>query len=111
MSDSLMDNGVYENIGGAPTLTSRNTDLAKMAEGAGCTNCQTVRDVGAFKAVFKKNLEDNEFGYLVAKIEPGRHPWSAKERKPGDGIEDKYRFIRYVEKLEGIEIHANPLHR
>lgn len=107
----VMDNGVYENIGGPPTLTSRNTDLAKMAEGAGCINCQTVRDVDQFKKAFGKMLDDGELGYLVVKIEPGKHPWSAKERKPGDGIEDKYRFIRYVEKLEGIEIHANPLHR
>lgn len=107
----VIDNGAYENIGGPPTLTSRNTDLAKMAEGAGCINCETVRDVARFKHVFKEMLDDNELGYLVAKIELGKHPWAAEERKPGDGIEDKYRFIRYVEELEGIEIHANPLHR
>jgi sulfopyruvate decarboxylase subunit beta len=107
----VMDNGVYENIGGPPTLTSRNTDLAKMAEGAGCINCRTVRDVIQFNSAFGKMLDDDELGYLVAKIEPGKHPWSSKERKPGDGIEDKYRFIRYVEKLEGIEIHRNPPHR
>jgi thiamine pyrophosphate-dependent acetolactate synthase large subunit-like protein len=107
----VMDNGIYENIGGPPTLTSRNTDLARMAEGAGCINCATVRDASAFREAFRRMLDDQELGYLVAKIEPGKHPWTAKERKPGDGIEDKYRFIRYVEQLEGIEIHANPLHR
>ena len=29
----VMDNGIYENIGGPPTHTSANTDLAKMAGG------------------------------------------------------------------------------
>jgi hypothetical protein len=45
-------------------------------------------------------------GYLVAKIEPfARHKWEWKDRKATDGIEDKYRFLRYVEKLEGVVIH------
>jgi thiamine pyrophosphate-dependent acetolactate synthase large subunit-like protein len=29
----VFDNGIYENIGGPPTLTSKNTDLARMADG------------------------------------------------------------------------------
>ena len=49
---------------------------------------------------------DRELGYLVAKIEPGVHPWADDERKPTDGVEDKYRFIRYVEQLEGKVIHG-----
>jgi sulfopyruvate decarboxylase subunit beta len=111
MTVVVMDNGVYENIGGPITLTSRNADLARMAEGAGCLNCETVTDVDAFRKAFKKCLEDNELGYIVAKIEPGRHKWEPHQLKPGDGIEDKYRFIRYVEKLEGIVIHGNSPHR
>jgi thiamine pyrophosphate-dependent acetolactate synthase large subunit-like protein len=107
----VMDNGIYENIGGPPTLTSRNTDLAKMAAGAGCLNAVTAHSVSEFRSSLAQVLDDGEMGYIVAKIEPGRHRWKPEERKPGDGIEDKYRFIRYVEKLEGIEIHANPLHR
>ena len=50
-------------------------------------------------------IEDREMGYIVAKIEPGKHPWAWKDRKPTDGVEDKYRFMRHVEKLEGIVIH------
>lgn len=101
----VIDNGIYENIGGPPTHTSRNTDLAKMAEGGGCINVATVRDVPAGLAAFKRMLEDREMGYIVAKIEPGKHPWAWKDRKPTDGVEDKYRFMRHVEKLERIVIH------
>jgi thiamine pyrophosphate-dependent acetolactate synthase large subunit-like protein len=101
----VVDNGIYENIGGPPTHTSRNTDLAKMAEGGGCINVTTVRDVSAALSEFKRMLEDSEMGYIVAKIEPGKFPWAWKDRKPTDGVEDKYRFMRHVEKLENIVIH------
>jgi thiamine pyrophosphate-dependent acetolactate synthase large subunit-like protein len=101
----VMDNGIYENIGGPPTHTSRNTDLAKMAEGAGCINALTARDVPSVTREFERMLTDGAMGYLVAKIDSGKHPWQWKDRKPTDGIEDKYRFLRYVERLEGISIH------
>jgi hypothetical protein len=48
---------------------------------------------------------DEEMGYVVAKIEPGMHRWAADQLKTTDGVEDKYRFIRYIEKLENIVIH------
>ena len=68
----VMDNGIYENIGGPPTHTSANTDLAKMAEGAGCINCVTARDAAEFDRQFRRMIDDNQMAYLVAKIEPGR---------------------------------------
>jgi sulfopyruvate decarboxylase subunit beta len=71
----VMDNGIYENIGGPPTHTSANTDLAKMAKGAGCLNCQTARSLDEFDAQFRRMLQDDEMVFLVAKIEPfERHP-------------------------------------
>ena len=102
----VMDNGIYENIGGPPTQTSRNADLARMAEAAGCINCHSIGDVDGIRDRFERLLGDRELGYLVAKIEPGVHPWADDERKPTDGVEDKYRFIRYVEQLEGKVIHG-----
>ena len=101
----VLDNEIYENIGGPPTLTSMNTDLARMAEGAGCLNCATETETGAVARRFSRMLDDGEMGFLVAKIAPGKHPWPWRDRKSTDGIEDKYRFLRYVEKLEGVVIH------
>jgi thiamine pyrophosphate-dependent acetolactate synthase large subunit-like protein len=101
----LMDNGIYEIIGGAPTLTSQNTDIAKMADGAGCTNVKTVHDTDSLKREFEKAWTDGEMGYIVAKIERGMHRWAPEQLKGTDGVEDKYRFIRYVEKLENVVIH------
>lgn len=101
----IFDNGMYESIGGHPTHTSRRADLARMAEGAGCINCVTVDDVESFEKVASGLLSDNEFGFLVTKIEPGVYHWEPKQRRLTDGVEDKYRFIRHVEGLEGIVVH------
>ena len=106
----VFDNGIYENIGGPPTHTSRHTDLAAMAAGAGCPLTDTVRDLQSFIERAGIYLHDGEFGYLVAKIEPGRHPWAPEQRRPTDGIEDKYRFVRYIEHLERTKIHHGATH-
>lgn len=105
----VLDNEIYENIGGPATLTAKNTDLAKMAEGAGCLNCKTLRNTGDFSVAFGQALTDDGMAYLVTKIEPGGFQWELKDRKPTDGIEDKYNFLRYMEKLEGKVIHPGAI--
>jgi sulfopyruvate decarboxylase subunit beta len=101
----VMDNGIYENIGGHVTHTSRGTDLAAMARGAGCPDAIAVSEAEGFSENFERMLGDNRLGYLVARISPGVHPWPAEQKKRSDGTEDKYRFLRYVERLEGVRIH------
>jgi sulfopyruvate decarboxylase subunit beta len=105
LSVFVFDNEVYESIGSPRTLTAGTTDLARMAEGAGCVNCVTVTDVDEFEKHAVAMLCDDEMGFLVAKIEPGYHPWPWVHRKETDGIEDKYRFMRHVERLEGTTVH------
>jgi len=62
----------------------------------------TVGEADEFDRQFRRMLDDAQMGYLVAKIEPwAKHQWEWKDRKATDGVEDKYRFLRYVEKLEG----------
>ena len=105
LSVFIFDNEVYESIGSPPTHTAGNTDLAAMAEGAGCINCVTVSDESAFEKHADAILEDDEMGVVVAKIEPGHDAWPWAQRKETDGIEDKYRFMRHVERLEGTTLH------
>jgi thiamine pyrophosphate-dependent acetolactate synthase large subunit-like protein len=102
----VLDNGVYESVGGHRSHTSRGTNLAAMAAAAGCRNAVLVSDVAGVERAGRRLLEDDEFGFLVLKIESGSYPWPAENRKPTDGWEDKYRFMRYVEQLEGIIVHS-----
>lgn len=102
----VFDNGAYEAIGGLPTHTSGRTDLAKMAEAAGCLNCFTLTAAEDFMRTADRILTDNEFGFLVAKTDRAAvHRWPPEKQKTTDGIEEKYRFLRHVERLEDIKIH------
>jgi sulfopyruvate decarboxylase subunit beta len=106
MTVVVFDNGAYESIGGLKTHTSGRTDLAKMAEGAGCMNSSTVTDVESFARNARKALTDDEFGFIVAKTaKAAAHKWPKEKQKHTDGVEEKYRFLRYVEQLEKIRIH------
>lgn len=106
LTEIIFDNEIYESIGSPPTHTSKNTDLALMAQGAGIPNAVTVTTLTDFEREAKTLLQDDAVGLLVAKIEGGVHEWPEEQRKYTDGVEDKYRFLRHVEQLEGIRIHA-----
>ena len=110
LSIVVLDNGLYECIGSAPTLTSFNTDLEAVARGSGCINTVTVSDEESLREQLVTQLNDEEMGFIVTKIEAGMEVWPAEKKRFTDGVEDKYRFIRHVEKLEGIVVHAGSPH-
>lgn len=104
----IMDNECYESIGGFPTATAGNTDLAAMTKGAGVKNATTTRTLEEFKKAAQRALTDNAFHFIVAKVEKG-----TKRLPPiyGDGIEAGYKFLRYIEETEGIHIISAALQR
>ena len=68
----VMDNGSYAFMGS--TFTTRKTDLAKMAQGAGIENTGTVTTLEEFSAAAKQAMENVGPTLIVAKVErdPGR---------------------------------------
>jgi sulfopyruvate decarboxylase subunit beta len=102
----VFDNEQYESVvGGPPTHTRSNTDLQRIAEGAGISCTATARNVKNFVEATAMMLSDRQVGLLVAKIEPGVFKEIPLERfKESDGFEDKYRFMRHIEQLEKITI-------
>ncbi len=86
-----------------PTSTRKNVDLAKMAAGAGVPQSITVRSYDQFEEGIKTALTGNELNVIVVK-----HDMSSPERelnrKRTDGVEDKFNFLRYIERSENIEI-------
>jgi sulfopyruvate decarboxylase subunit beta len=68
----VMDNGSYAFMGS--TFTTRRTDLAKMAQGAGIANTGTVTTLKEFTAAAKQAMENVGPTLIVAKVErdPGR---------------------------------------
>lgn len=101
----VFDNEMYESIGGHPTHTSRNVDLERLAAGAGISCTATARDPESLASAASAMLSDQQVGVLVVKVEPGVYTdFPPERRKISDGLEDKYRFIRHVERIENIAI-------
>jgi len=100
----VFDNGVYSGSRiSYPTATSGNTDLAAMARGAGIENAHTIRDIDGFKGRGLQALVRNELGFFVCKVaESLMH--REIPRPDLDLAENKYRFVRYLERTEGKTI-------
>jgi hypothetical protein len=74
-----------------------------MAEGAGIDNAFTVRDLAAFEGVMVEALAKNELSFVVCKVEETlQHRDLSRTNIPP--LENKFRFVRYLEKTEGRPI-------
>jgi thiamine pyrophosphate-dependent acetolactate synthase large subunit-like protein len=83
-----------------PTATAAKTDLESVARGSGISDCITIRDVQAFEKEMKAALSGNTLRFIVCKVdETVRH--RQIQRTTIDTFENKYRFVRFVEKTEG----------
>lgn len=101
----VFDNQIYEGVGTHPTHTSRNVDLERLAAGAGIPVTGTARDPEAVTRLASSMLADDKVGFLNVKIEPGVFKDFPRDRiKLSDGAEDKYKFIRHIERQEKISI-------
>ena len=96
------DNRQYESSGGEPTVsTAGNIDFAGIAHSAGIQSARAVSAVDELKEAVSHALSHDGPHFIWARIEAGR-----AEAPPlrYDELENKYRFIRYIEETEGINI-------
>jgi thiamine pyrophosphate-dependent acetolactate synthase large subunit-like protein len=97
----VLDNEVHEAAGRVPTFTAGRTDLVGLARGAGIEHAWTVRDLEEFERALGQAFDAPGASFLALKVE-------MVDRRPplraGDGTENKYRFIRHIERTEGIRI-------
>jgi len=100
----VFDNEVYSGSRiSEPTATARGTDLRKMAEGAGIENAFMVRDLESFEQVMREGLAKNDLYFVVCKVEETlQHRDIPRTNIPP--MENKFRFVRYLEKTEGRPI-------
>jgi thiamine pyrophosphate-dependent acetolactate synthase large subunit-like protein len=101
------DNQQYESSGGEPTAsTAGNIDFAAVARSAGIKSSRAVSAVDELKEAVSHALSHYGPHFVWARIEAGR-----AEAPPlrYDELENKYRFIRYIEETEGINILRVPM--
>ena len=97
----VFDNGVYSGSRiSEPTATAGRTDLEAMARGAGIEHSLTVRDIEDFKKKGLAALSQNGLRFIVCKVEESLLHREIP-RPTVDLAENKYRFVRYLERTEG----------
>jgi thiamine pyrophosphate-dependent acetolactate synthase large subunit-like protein len=102
----VADNGAYESIGRGsngprPTATASSANLADIAKGCGVPHTVDVKSTAELEREIKAAFSQPGCRFINVRTAPGR---ARVPPRQSDGIEDKYRFVRYVEKLEGIQI-------
>ncbi len=100
------DNEVYQSTGKGkngywPTMTRSKVDLVELAKASGINNSLAVRTVKDFESLVDKALVENSLRFIVLKSLAA--PLRAF-RPDTDNVEYKYRFLRYIERMEGISI-------
>jgi sulfopyruvate decarboxylase subunit beta len=97
----VFDNEVYEASGSKKTATACGTDLVGVARAAGIKNAVWANALGDFREAVSSGLAHGELCFVGAKVTTER---TEVAPYPVDEVENKYRFIRYVENSEQIEI-------
>lgn len=104
----VFDNECYESSRGAPTATAGLADLTAIARGSGIANAITVKTPAEFEEGFRRALKSDDLYFILAKVEAGAGDVPAAAL---DSQENKYRFVRYIEQSENLEILTSTLSR
>jgi sulfopyruvate decarboxylase subunit beta len=97
----VFDNGTYSGTRiSEPTATRGKTDLEQVARGAGIERSVTVRELEDFKKHAMTALEGKELSFIVCKIQESLMHREIP-RPDVDLLENKYRFVRYLQSTEG----------
>lgn len=102
----VFDNESYGSVGNVSTFTKGATNLAEAARGIGIKNVYEATSLEGFRSRIIDVIAGTELTYTVAKVEPGLQ--SGIVRGSVDGIERKYKFVRYVERMEKKSILSPP---
>lgn len=97
----VFDNETYSGtMISEPTATRGKTDLELIARGAGFERAATVRDLEAFKVQAPRAIKGEALSLIVCKVEESLIHRDIP-RPDIDLLENKYRFVRYLQSTEG----------
>lgn len=97
----VFDNHVYESSGSSVTATAGPADLVAVARAAGFPRALWANTVTEFAHAVTEALAGNELTFIGARVEVG----TARVPSPDvDDVENKYRFVRHIERLEHRQI-------
>lgn len=102
----VFDNEVYEASGSKRTATGCGTDLVGMARAAGIENAFWAESIDSFVKLVKDAVAGSAVTFIGAKVTTERTDVAPF---PIDEVENKYRFIRHIEKTENIKVFSTAL--
>jgi sulfopyruvate decarboxylase subunit beta len=102
----VFDNEVYEASGSKQTATGAGTDLVGVARAAGIKNALWANSVDDFARAVAGAMAGSRLCFIGAKVTTER---TEVPPYPFDEVENKYRFMRHIEKSENIEIFKTKL--
>ena len=107
----LFDNGIYEASGLRPTATSAGTDLIAMAKAAGVENASWAASLDHYRDELRKVKARAALTMIGAKTESGMEYFKSWRELPAfeyNEVENVYRFMRHIEKIEGRRVVPIP---
>ena len=100
----VFDNGIYEASGLRRTATSAGTDLMAMAKAAGVKNASWATSLDDFRRLLREARDRQAVSMIGVKSEAGVDYFRTWQQLPSfeyNEVENLYRFMRDIEKLEG----------
>ncbi len=107
----VFDNGIYEASGLRRTATSAGADLMAMAKAAGVKNASWATSLDDFRRLLREARDRRALSMIGVKSEAGVDYFRTWQQLPSfeyDEVENLYRFMRHIEKLEGRRIVPLP---
>lgn len=108
LTQIVFDNKMYECSGSVPTATAHSTNLVAMAKGAGIRNALSVDTLSAFTEAVQRAFASDGPHFIVAEVGPSNENVITYPRWLDDS-DNRYRFMRYVEALEGRKLHEDAI--
>ncbi|MGH7827017.1 MAG: thiamine pyrophosphate-dependent enzyme [Candidatus Binatia bacterium] len=97
----VFDNGMYSGTRiSEPTATGGKTDLGRVAKAAGIDGAVTVSDLESFKKQANPAMVGKGLSLIVCKVQESLIHRDIP-RPDVDLLENKYRFVRYLQATEG----------
>jgi thiamine pyrophosphate-dependent acetolactate synthase large subunit-like protein len=104
----VFDNKVYEASGCIPTATAANADLVAVARGLGIKSAERVETPEAFEQQVRRAFASDGPHFIVAATRlSGGDSTTAYARL--EETENKYRFIRFLERTEGRKLREDAI--
>lgn len=104
----VFDNKIYESSGCIPTASAYNLDIADFGKAAGIPKVRKVEKLEDFKAAVKDAFETDGPHFIVATVRPADEDANTSYSRLNE-VEGKFKFIRYLEKLEGRALREDSI--